>query len=77
MCESPYYESMLDLNETYTIWKNMQTAGIYLNDEYLRDLLESHNKERLTVYRQKVGNLGIFFKLMQLHKYDGYVSDVL
>ena len=68
---------LLELNETYTIWKNMQTAGIYLNDEYLKNLLNSKDSTRLRRYRGKVSRLKIFFSLMNINQYVGYLTEVI
>ncbi|CAD8140496.1 unnamed protein product [Paramecium pentaurelia] len=69
-------EELLQLNETYTIWKNMQTAAIYLNDDYLQGLLSSHDQDRLVKFRKNVSHLQIFFKLMKQDQYVGYVGEV-
>ncbi|CAD8055715.1 unnamed protein product [Paramecium sonneborni] len=69
-------EELLQLNETYTIWKNMQTAAIYLNDDYLQGLLSSHDQGRLIKFRKNVCYLQTFFKLMQEDQYVGYVGEV-
>ncbi len=68
---------LLELNETYTIWKNMQTAGIYLNDEYLKNLLNSKDSTKLRRYRGKVTRLNVFFSLMDLNQYVGYLTEVI
>ena len=51
----------MELNENYNIWKNMQVAGMFLNEEYLEATLKDN--ERLPIFANKLKNLKIFFSI--------------
>ncbi|CAD8088954.1 unnamed protein product [Paramecium sonneborni] len=74
-CNPENINEIMELNENYNIWKNMQAAGMFLNEEYLQQALQ--DCERLPQYAKKLQSLKTFFSINQQMQYVGYITDVL
>ncbi|CAD8186048.1 unnamed protein product [Paramecium octaurelia] len=74
-CNPDNINEMMELNENYNIWKNMQAAGMILNEEQLYTTLK--DLQGLPQFAKKLQHLKTFFSINQQMQYVGYITDVL